>query len=276
MGGQEVSTVAQNKEASDWRAKHPLLKAAKEGVGFICHHTRDLTRGMIDEAIRYGKSIEIDLCVLGPSEGDFPPGLLTSRHHPWFYLARGLEIPDHQTVISPVDIVRQLADKGVFIKFDLKNVAAIPWLLRLAQEVPPHLRMGHCFLEELHHSYDEEEGHNVTEYISLADVRDIREALDSIPFQVSCRGVGLEGLMRKEGDSYPLVDELCGKIKGEAEVINFGLMGGEILPTEIAVYTWKKHGIMAELNIDKNPRTPLGVPFLGTTDNMSLAMKMES
>lgn len=265
-----------SKESGDWRVGHPLLKAAREGTGFICYHTQDLTREAIEEAIRDSKSIEIDANLLGPSEGDFPQDFLVVSHHPWYDAFTRVRDTDYTKFLSPNEVISLTSGKEVFVKFDLKTPQVIPWLLEAAQRVSPHLRMVHAFVSELHYSYKQEQGHHVTEYVSLADVKKIRKALDGIPFQVSCRGISLEELSIKRGNSYPLVDRLCTIVDGDAEVINFNLMDDQNLPPEISFYVWKKHGLLTEINIDRNPRPPLGIPYLGTTDNMTLATKMGS
>src|SRR3989344_4414537 len=260
-------------ETEDWRSRHPLLKAAREETGFIVFHTIKLEDQNIEQAIRENKSIEIDVNILGAAIGKYPKNLLVNAHHPWYYLGGGGggKIPDYQNIPTPDEILAQVEGKNVFVKFDLKTPSVIPWLLANANRIAPHLRMVHCFLAELQYSYRQEKGHTVTDYVSLEDVKKVREALAGIPFQVSCRGVSLENITTKIGDSFPVVDWLCQEIKGNAEVINFHLMDEQKLPPEIIRYTWQKHRLMTEVNIDESETAPLGIPFLGRTDYLDSA-----
>ena len=262
-------------ETEDWRSRHPLLKAAHEEAGFIAFHTIKLEDQNIEQAIRGNKSIEIDVNILGPKIGNYPPNLLVNAHHPWYYLGgvdRG-KIPDYQNIPTPDEVLAQVEGKNVFVKFDLKTPGAIPWLLANANRIAPHLRMVHCVLAELQYSYREEEGHTVTEYVSLKDVKKVREALADIPFQVSCRGVSLTDITTRNGDYFPVVDRLCQPIKGNAEVINFHLMDEQKLPPEIIRYTWQTHRLMTEVNIDESETAPPETPFLGRTDYLASASK---
>lgn len=273
-GKEELQPIA--KETEDWHSKHPLLKAAKQGTGFICWHTQELKVEDLKKAIEGNGSIEIDISQWGPEVGKFPPKTLVARHHPWYHaFSKGKgQIPDYQTILTPEKALTKLEGNNVLVKFDLKSPDAIPWFLTNANRIAPELRMVHCFPAELQYSYRQETGYSASEYISLAELKKVRESLDNIPLQVSCRGVSLEDIQLRSGDSYPVVDRLCEPIKGLAEVINFHLIGGINPPPEIILYTWRKHNLMTEVNIDKDRPPPLGTPFLGRTDHLSLATKI--
>src|SRR4030042_2362920 len=206
-----------SKETEDWRDKHPLLKAARENTGFVCWHTQELRNEDIKEAIEKGRSIEIDISQWGPEMGKFPPNTMIVRHHPWYQAFNKGEVPDYKTALTPNDVLAQVEGKNVFVKFDLKSPEVISWFLANADRIAPELRMGHCFLAELHYSYKQDAGHSASGYLNLADLKKIRGSLNNIPFQVSCQGVSLEDLTTKSGDSYPVIDRLCEPLKELAE-----------------------------------------------------------
>ena len=259
-------------ERDNWRQKHPLLRARSLGEGFVCFHTQKLKQQDVELAIRDRKSIEIDANIWGPETGDFPPNTVVSSHHPWaLVFGRDLHIPSRKELISPDEIIAQVQDKEVFVKFDIKSPRAIPWVIENARRIPPHLRMAHAFVSELLYSYKGIQGHQASEYLTLKDVDKLRQELEGIPFQLSCRGVSLEDIQFKTGESYPVVDRLCQAVKGYGEVINFNLLDNKRQPREIAYYVWRKHGLMTEVKLDKGETPALGSPYLGGTDHIELA-----
>lgn len=283
-----LSTSSENLE---WRSRHPLLKAADSGQGFICFHTQNLKPDDVQQAIAQERSIEIDVNQVGPSFGKYPKERVVMAHNPRYYLARGKHIPTDEELESPVGIVDKIANRNVFVKFDVKSPEVIDWVTEQAKKIKPHLRMVHAFVGELHainvkgetrDAYIQEEGHMVPEYVPLGELKRLKAELDGIPIQASCRGISIGDINTKSGDSYPIIDKLCGTIKDVAEVINFCVFyppsipeGKRKLPHEIIRYVWEKYGLMVELDIDAGETAPKGIPFLGRSDSMQNASRVD-
>ena len=274
----------------DWKFEHPLLKAANSSQGFICFHTQNLKPNDVEQAIDQETSIEIDVTRVGPSIGTYPEEKVVMAHTPLMNLAQGKRIPTTEELESPVGIVDKIANRNVFVKFDIKSPEVIPWIIEQAKKIKPHLRMVHAFVGDLHainvkgevkDAYIQEKGHSVVEYVSVDELRRLKNELDGIPVQASCRGITFEDVTLKEGDNYPVVDKLCKSIQGVAEVINFNVFfpssipkDERKLPHEIIRYAWVRYGLMVELNIDAGETAPKGIPFLGRSDSMQNASKI--
>jgi len=274
----------------DWKFEHPLLKAANSSQGFICFHTQNLKPNNVEQAIDQERSIEIDITQVGPSIGKYPDKRVVIAHTPWMNLAQGKRIPTAEELESPVGIVDKIVNRNVFVKFDIKSPEVIPWIIEQAKKIKPHLRMVHAFVGDLHainvkgevkDAYIQEKGHSVVEYVSVDELRRLKNALDGIPIQASCRGITFEDITLKEGDNYPVVDKLCKLIQGVAEVINFNVFfpssmpkDERKLPHEIIKYAWERYGLMVELNMDRQESAPKGIPFLGRSDSMQNASKI--
>ena len=225
----------------DWKLEHPLLKAAESGRGFICFHTHNLKPNDVKQAIDEERSIEIDVTQIGPSIGNYPERRAVMSHAPWMYLAQGKKIPTPGELESPGGIVDKIASRNVFVKFDIKSPEVIPWIVKQAKKIKPHLRMLHAFVGDLHainvkgevkDAYIQEKGHSVTEYVSVDELRRLKNELAGIPIQASCRGITFEDVTLKEGDKYPVVDKLCRSIQGVAEVINFNVFHPSSMPED--------------------------------------------
>lgn len=276
----------------DWKSGHPLLKAAESNQGFICFHTNSLKSKDVERAIDEEKSIEIDATQVGPSMGNYPEKRVVMSHNPWMYLAQGKKIPTPEELKSPEEIIDEIANKNVFVKFDVKAPEVIPWVAQQAKKIKPSLRMVHAFVGDLHAinikgdvkaAYDQERGHSAMEYVSVEDLRRLKSELGGIPIQASCRGITFEDVTSKGGDNYPIVDKLCKKIQGVAEVINFNVLyppsmpkSEQKLPRDVIGYVWDRYRLMVELNVDAGETAPEGVPFLGRSDNMQNTTKVNS
>ncbi|OGD85228.1 hypothetical protein A2164_01720 [Candidatus Curtissbacteria bacterium RBG_13_35_7] len=278
-------------ENSDWKEKHPLLRASANNQGFICFHSKNLNPTHIKEAIDQQKSIEIDVSKVGPNIGKYPQEKIVVAHAPWMYLTQGQRIPTAEELEAPDDIVDRIAGEDVFVKFDIKSPDVISWVIEHARNIKPYLRMVHAFVGDIHaiyvkgetkDAYSQEKGYSVLDYVPLEELKRLRSELDGIPIQVSCRGISIDDLKTKSGDNYPIVDKLCKTVQGQAEVINFNAYYPSStpkeerrLPHEIIRYTWEKYGLMVELNIDKGETAPKGVPFLGRSDKMQNASTVD-
>jgi hypothetical protein len=274
----------------DWKSEHPLLKAAKSGDGFICFHTQSLIPKDVEQAIDEERSIEIDITQVGPSMGNYQEKRVVMSHTPWMYLAQGKKIPTPKELKSPEGIVDGIANMNVFVKFDIKSPEVIPWVALQAKKIKPSLRMIHAFVSDLHAinikgevkaAYIQEKGHSVMEYVSTDQLRQLKSELGGIPIQASCRGITFEDIGLKDGDNYPAVDKLCKTIQGVAEVINFNVLYPQSmpkdkrkLPHDVIKYVWDRYGLMVELNVDAGETAPKGVPFLGRSDSMQNATKV--
>ena len=274
----------------NWKFEHPLLKAVNSGQGFICFHTQNLKPKDIEQAIDQERSIEIDVTQVGPSIGKYPEKKVVIAHTPWMNLAQGKRIPTAEELQSPVGIVDKIANRNVFVKFDIKSPEVIPWIIEQAKKIKPHLRMVHAFVGDLHainvkgevrDAYIQEKGHSVVEYVSVDELRRLKNAVDGLPVQASCRGITFEDVTLKVGNNYPVMDKLCKSIQDIAEVINFNVFfpssmpkDERKLPHEIIRYAWDRYGLMVELNIDAGETAPNGIPYLGRSDTMQNASKV--
>ena len=134
----------------DWKFEHPLLKVANSGQGFICFHTQNLKPNDVEQAIDQERSIEIDVTQVGPSFGRYPEERVVMAHTPWMNLTHGKRIPTTEELESPVGIVDEIANRNVFVKFDVKSPEVIPWTIEQAKKIKAHLRMVHAFVGILH------------------------------------------------------------------------------------------------------------------------------
>lgn len=289
--GESQEGLSTPSENLDWRSRHPLLNAAAGRKGFICFHTQNLEPKDVKQAIEQERSIEIDVNQVGPSFGKYPEERVVMAHTPGFYLARGLRVPTAEELKSPEGVVDEVANRNVFVKFDVKSPEVTSWVIEQAKKIKPHLRMVHAFVSALHainvegktkDVYIQEEGHMVAEYVPLGELKRLKAELGGVPIQASCRGISIEDINKKIDDSYPIVDQLCKTIKGVAEVINFNVFyppsipeGERKLPHEIIRYVWENYGFMVELNIDAGETAPKGIPFLGRSDEMQNASKVD-
>lgn len=183
------------------------------------------------------------------------------------------------------EVVMAVKDRIIFVKFDIKSASqrTYDWVVDQAKKLKPENRMLHVFLKELHavniqgisDPYKQDAPQTVSELVELNDLKQMKKRLDGIPVQVSCRGFSISDIEKQEGDRFPVIDELCKRVRGVATVINFNLKGGwkddEKFRAEVMQYVWERYQMMIELNIDEGESAPIGVPFLGRSDNMEKA-----
>lgn len=251
--------------------------AANRSIRFVCFHGDLHSMDEVDWAIREGRSIEIDALKLSRDFGAGYHDDVVVGHDPISDIYWNHAPKRQETMMRAVEVVDRVVGTGTFVKFDIKSVDTLGWVEEQAKRLKPEQRMLHAFVSEVRadaimgpsvERLYQDGPQTVFENVPLERLREMKEHLDGIPIQVSCRGFTVSELMQAENGRFPIIDQLCERIIGVAEVLNFNVKN---MPLEAVFYVWKKYGLMVERNIDAGEGAPYGVPFLGRSDKMEEA-----
>lgn len=250
---------------------HPLLDAWRQNRGVVLKHTgHDTTRGMDDlqNAIRRGASYEIDGNLVRIKGRQY----LVNAHDPSLYKWHRKPFPGdgNPGSLHPSPLLAHTLASGVFLKLDFKSRKAVDAFAAMSRRLPAEQVIGHAFLGELASGWVFWKKFTDDGMLSLDDIRRIRERMGKhVPFLVSCNGLTPRMLTKKR------IDQLCRKVQGQAEAINFNLAGGANPSPRVVRHVWEQYGLATEIKIrtaeEKKSWDALGIPYLGVTDDPDLA-----
>ncbi len=156
---------------------------------------------------------------------------------------------------APAPMLQRLADslrEGAFLRLDFGSDREIDVLASMARVIPADQKMGSLQLREL--TFDGSGG------LSLAQLKRARQLLGPVPFEVRASGLKREDLTSRR------VDELIAQVRGQVEVLDLNLPGGENPPVEV-VQQLAKAGIACTLRLADDSAVSywnsLGIGYLG-------------
>lgn len=230
------------------------------GQSFVYHHTHLVTANVLADALRAGRSLEVDIAV----EGDNAPYI---GHAPIWYESRGLRMP----VNLPLDdVVAALENSDIFVVLDCKDARALPRVAEIVSALGADRTLFHSWTDALlFEPYPASlwrEPQWPVEDLPFAAIAAMAEQT-GVPLKLSCRGLTEERL-ETEGDR--VLDAIRALRRRMPMAIGFTLPG-DVLPPPPIVDALLDLGVLTSVQIDvvrPEDRPPI---YLGRTEFLDRA-----
>lgn len=235
-----------------------ILLAGRPTVLF---HTHQVTRAVLDQAIRAGKSMDLDICV-------DDAGQLFLGHSPEYYRKSG-EKPLPSMPLD--DAIASLSVSPIPVVVDCKHGDAWPAIERVIAILGPRRCLVHAFLKELRYPFADMQDQCVeSQWLDASLMKALKARFPAVTTTASAHGLPND-FYQHNAKYHGLMDQIVGVLRNhDIETVCLNT-ADEHCFTRGLVDFFSDNGILVHLNIDKFAGDLPDGAFIGESDSLDKA-----